>query len=69
MMTNRNELESEKHLTMTFVEFLEALTRVADCLEDLEDQFEEWKPKHPNRLDKKIESALLKIMKMLLNDK
>lgn len=30
MMTNKDELENEKHLSMTFVEFLEAICRVAD---------------------------------------
>jgi hypothetical protein len=34
MMTNKYELESEKHLNMTFVEFLEAIARCADKFEN-----------------------------------
>ena len=33
MMTNKDELNSERHLNMTFVEFLEAIARVADRFE------------------------------------
>ena len=30
MMTNKFELDSDRHLNMSFVEFLEAIARVAD---------------------------------------
>ena len=33
MMTQIDEIESDKHLNMTFVEFIEALVRVAERLE------------------------------------
>ena len=34
MMTNKYELETEKHLNMTFVEFLEAIARCAHKFEN-----------------------------------
>jgi len=48
LMTNRKELETEKHLNMSFVEFLESLARVADKLNlsNLEDHFPEYKSKN-----------------------
>ena len=33
MMTNKNEVETAKHLGMTYVEFLEALARCANKFE------------------------------------
>ena len=44
MMTNKHELESDRHLNMSFVEFLEALSRCADKfnLKHLEDPFPEF---------------------------
>ena len=61
MMTNRKELETEKHLNMTFVEFLEALARVADkfSMSNIEDHFPEYKSKNPYSLDKKLESTCI----------
>ena len=61
MMTNKAELESERHLNMTFVEFLEALARVADKfdMENMEDYFPEYEAKNPFGLDKKLESTLI----------
>ena len=60
-MTNPDELGNEKHLNMNFVEFLEAMARVADKfkLENLKDHFPEMKPKSPSGLDKKLESTLI----------
>ena len=41
MMTQKNEIESDRHLNMTFVEFIECLARCADKfdLQFLEDHF------------------------------
>ena len=33
MMTQKNEIESDRHLNMTFVEFIECLGRCADKFE------------------------------------
>ena len=65
MMTNKNEVENDKHLNMSFCEFLEALARCADKfdLEHLQDNFPEFKNKNPYSLDKKLESIVIKICK------
>ena len=49
MMTNKVETEKETHLNMRFVEFLEALARVADKyeLDKLENFFENYEAKSP----------------------
>jgi hypothetical protein len=64
MMTNKDETLNEKHLNMTFVEFLEALARVADKFDmvNMVDNFPEYKAKSPWGLDKKLESTLIQIV-------
>ena len=71
MMTNKDELTSDKHLQMTFVEFLEALARVADKfdMQNMEDFFPDYKAKSPFQLDKKLESTMLTLMSKLLQPK
>lgn len=71
MMTNKEETASEKHLNMTFVEFLEALARVADRmeLENLEDHFPEYKGRSAFQLDKKIECLLFRLIQTTLGEK
>ena len=71
LMTNRRELETEKHLNMTFVEFLESLARVADklSLSNLEDHFPEYKSKNSYNLDKKLESVCILMIKNILPEK
>jgi hypothetical protein len=70
-MTNKHEHETDKHLQMSFVEFLELLGRCADKfdIDKLEDFFPDYKPKHPKRLDKKLESICLILMNNILNPK
>ena len=70
-MTNKNEHETDRHLQMNFVEFLEFLGRCADKfdIDKIEDFFPEYKPKHPKRLDKKLESVCLILMNNILNPK
>jgi len=71
MMTNINEVASEKHLNMTFVEFLEAIGRVADKFDmaNMVDLFPEYKAKSPYGLDKKLESTFFVLIKNCLSDK
>jgi len=71
MMTQKDETASERHLNMTFVEFLEALARVADkfSMENLEDFFPEYKAKSPYELDKKLETTCLLILRGTLSEK
>jgi hypothetical protein len=71
MMTNKDELNNEKHLNMTFVEFLEALARVADKFDiaNLQDYFPEYKAKSPYLLDKKLESTVINLINALVPDK
>jgi len=68
MMTNKAETENDKHLNMTYVEFLEAFARVVDRLEarQMEDFFYHYPPRSPWKLDKKLESALLTVFKECL---
>ena len=49
MMTNKDEVNNEKHLNMTLPEFYEAISRVADRfdMKNLEDFFPEYPGKHP----------------------
>ena len=69
MMTNRDELGNERHLNMTFVEFCEAIARVADKFDmaNMEDFFPDYKAKHETQLDKKLESTFLQIIKNCLD--
>ena len=71
MMTNKKELENEKHLNMTFVEFLEALARVADkfSMDHMVDNFPEYTAKNPFGLDKKLESTLIQMIQNILPEK
>jgi len=71
MMTNKEELTNEKHLNMSFVEFLEALARVADKfdMQNMEDFFPDYKAKSPFGLDKKLESTALTLMKAAFPEK
>ena len=69
MMTNKFELESDRHLNMSFVEFLEAIARVADkyMTTQLFDNFPGFPAKNPFSLDKKVECVCLKMMKSCLS--
>ena len=71
MMTNKDEINNEKHLNMTFVEFLEAIGRVADRFDmaNMEDLFPEYVAKSPYGLDKKLESTFFVLIKYCLSQK
>ena len=71
MMTNLRESDTDRHLNMTFIEFLEAVARCADKFElmFLEDQFPNYKSKNPFKLDKKLECICLKLMQTFLPPK
>ena len=71
MMTNIKELDTERHLNMSFLEFLEALGRCADKfdLQFLEDKFPDYRAKNPYKLDKKLECICLKLMEKTLPNK
>ena len=64
MMTNKHELETDKHLNMTFIEFIEVLARVAEKFDQsrLKDWIPEFKAKQRSGLDKKVESVCLILM-------
>lgn len=64
MMTNLKEIETDRHLNMSFIEFLEALARCADRfeLDNLENFFPDFPSKNPFSLDKKLESVCFKLM-------
>lgn len=64
VMTNKGELETDRHLGLTFVEFLEALARCAEKfnLKYLEDQIPKHFPKNPYKLDKKLECISLRLI-------
>ena len=78
MMTQLDEIESERHINMTFVEFLEAFVRVAEKLEipNLEDDPEtfigmelttEQKETYAERpLNQKVDSLILYVGKTYL---
>ena len=75
MMTQLDEIENDRHLNMTFVEFLEALVRVAERLEipnlvddegtNIVDDYEqEIRDTYAKRdLPKKVESLILFLIK------
>ena len=72
MMTQIDEIESDKHLNMTFVEFIEALVRVAERLEipnliddEITDEIEEAQRMvfAKRDLPKKVESLMLFLIK------
>ena len=71
MMTNRNEIESDKHLDMGFIEFLEALSRCADKfnLNYLKNEFPEYKSQNPYQLDTKLQAVIFKLLKVNLSPK
>jgi len=71
MMTQKDELATERQFQMHYVEFLEALARCADKfdLRYLEDNFPAFRPKHPYKLDKKLESVCLRLMRANLPEK
>ena len=56
MMTQKNELDFDRHLNMTMPEFIEAIGRVADKLTNLPDFYPENYSQNKYKLDKKIES-------------
>ena len=64
MMTNKAEIETDRHLNMSFVEFLEALARVADRMDiaNMEDHFPEYKGRSKYGLDKKLECTIFAII-------
>lgn len=66
MMTQKNELDFEKHYNMITVEFIEAIARVADKLNNLPDFFPELPSQNKFKLDKKIESFLFVLMRNCL---
>ena len=80
MMTQKDEITSDRHLNMTFPEFIEAVCRVAERLaipnitkEDVPE--EEWLDPHYTRkwaaktVSAKIEAYLLLLCKRLLPEK
>lgn len=71
MMTNVRETESERHLNMTHLEFLEALARCADRFElsALGDFFPSSRSKNPAELDKKMESICIRLMQRFVPEK
>jgi hypothetical protein len=68
MMTQKNELDFDRHFNMTPVEMIEAVARVADKLsrDKLPDPYLEMPCFHKYHLDKKIESLLFQLMKVAL---
>ena len=71
IMTNKDEVNNEKHLNMNLVEFYEAIARVADRFDmaNLKDFFEEYPGKSPWQLDKKIESTFCLLIRENLTPK
>lgn len=63
MMTQVNELEKDRFISMQIVEFYEALCRVADKIpdENLQDYYPVHKSVSPFNLDKKIESLIISL--------
>ena len=66
MMTQKNELDFDRHLNMTMPEFIEAIGRVADKLTNLPDFFPEITSLNKYKLDKKIESFCIVLSKNCL---
>ena len=71
MMTNIEETAKDRHLNMSFVEFLEALARVADRMElaNLQDYVPAYRGRSAFGLDKKLECLLFKITEATLGAK
>ena len=71
MMTIKNEIESDRHLDMSFIEFLEALARCADKfkLNNMINEFREYKSLNPYQLDVKVQIIIFKLLKVNLNPK
>lgn len=65
MMTQKNELDFDRHYNMVPVEMIEAIARVADKLQDekLTDFFPEMPCFNKFRLDKKIEGMLMLLLR------
>jgi len=63
MMTQVDELEKDRFISMHIVEFYEALCRVADRIpdENLQDYYPIHKSVSPFNLDKKIESLIISL--------
>lgn len=66
MMTQKNELDFDRHYNMTHTEFIEAIGRVADKLTSLPDIFPEIESKNKYKLDKKIEGFLIVLLRNCL---
>jgi hypothetical protein len=66
MMTQKNELDFDRHYNMVLVEMIEAISRVADKLQNLTDYFPEMPCFNKYKLDKKIESFLVILMRNTL---
>ena len=71
MMTSKDEITSERHLNMNFVEFLEALARCADKfkVENMHDYFPEYKAKNKYKLDKKLETIIIELIRANMSEK
>lgn len=71
MMTNRHELTSDRHLSMSFVEFLEALARCADkfSLQYIQDDFPNFPSRNPYQLDTKLQATILRLLRVNLTPK
>lgn len=59
MMTQKNELDFDRHYNMIHVEMIEAIARVADKLQNLNDYWPEMPCFNKHQLDKKIESLMM----------
>ena len=70
-MTQKNELETDRHFNMSYVEFLECLARCADKFDRrfLTDHFPDFKAKNPYELDKKLECIIHQIMYSTISQK
>ena len=66
MMTQKNELDFERHYNMILPEFIEAIGRVADKLNNPPDFFPKMPSVNKYKLDKKIESFLFILMRNCL---
>ena len=68
MMTQKNELDFDRHFNMTPVEMIEALGRIADKLpnHNLPDFWPDMPCFNKFRLEKKIESLLMLLMQRAL---
>ena len=71
MMTQVDELDKDRFMQMSLVEFIEALVRVADKIpkENLTDYFPIHVSISPWHLDKKIESLLITLIRKSLPTK